>query len=70
MDSLKEKLKAYWGHIVVFLAALAALVAALTSTKVDDNLGNTYWPAFKQAYDQGEAMQGTTSPTTVSPSAQ
>lgn len=63
MPSIKETAKKYWGHIIVATAAIGALIAAITPTTVDENLGKQYSPEFRQAWERGEALQP--SPTTV-----
>lgn len=62
MPSLKETAKKYRGHLVVAVAGIAALIAAITGTTVDEDLGNRYSPAFKDAWERGQALQP--SPTT------
>lgn len=66
MPNIKDTIKAKWGYFVGAIAAIAALVAALTPTTKDEDLGNAYSPAFKAAWERGAA--DSPSPTTpVSP---
>jgi hypothetical protein len=62
MPKLKDTIRKYWGHVVVALAGIAALIAAITGTPVDEDLGKRYSPAFKEAWERGQALQP--SPTT------
>lgn len=65
---MKDALKKYWGHILVAITGVAALVAAITPTPKDEELGQKLSPEFKAAWERGVALQpveAQPSPTSV-----
>lgn len=57
-----EKIKKYWGHIVVALMGLAALGVAISGSETAKSACNANADC-KAAYERGEQIQPTTSPT-------